>query len=55
MLVRDLKEEEGRELLTRLGFGRLGCANENQPYVVPIYFVHEDNFLFLDSRPRDKK
>lgn len=46
MLVRDLNKEECRELLTRLGFGRLGCANNNQPYVVPIYFVYEDNSLF---------
>jgi uncharacterized protein len=46
MLVRDLNEEECRELLAKLGFGRLGCANDNQPYVVPIYFVYEENSLF---------
>jgi uncharacterized protein len=46
MIVRDLYEGECRDLLTRLGFGRLGCANNDQPYVVPVYFVHEDNALF---------
>ena len=46
MLVRDMNQEECRELLVRLGFGRLGCASNNQPYVVPIYFAYESNCLF---------
>lgn len=46
MLVRDLSKEECRDLLQRLGFGRLGCASKNQPYVVPIYFAYEPDHLF---------
>jgi uncharacterized protein len=46
MLVRDMNQEECRDLLVRLGFGRLGCASNNQPYVVPIYFAYESNCLF---------
>ncbi len=46
MLVRDMNQEECRDLLVRLGFGRLGCASDNQPYVVPIYFAYEANCLF---------
>ena len=46
MLVRDMNQEECRELLVRLGFGRLGCASNNQPEVVPIYFAYESNCLF---------
>ncbi|MGH9872916.1 MAG: pyridoxamine 5'-phosphate oxidase family protein, partial [Pyrinomonadaceae bacterium] len=26
--------------------GRLGCANDNKPYVVPIYFVYDDDHLY---------
>jgi nitroimidazol reductase NimA-like FMN-containing flavoprotein (pyridoxamine 5'-phosphate oxidase superfamily) len=39
MLVKELGRQECRDLLTRLGFGRLACARENRPYVVPIYFT----------------
>jgi uncharacterized protein len=46
MLVQDLKKKECCELLKRLGFGRLGCARKNQPYVVPIYFAYEADRLF---------
>src|SRR5262249_29152794 len=33
-------------LLARLGMGRLGCARNNQPYVVPIYFAYEPDRLY---------
>jgi uncharacterized protein len=46
MLIKDLKRQECGELLKRLGFGRLGCASKNQPYVVPIYFAYEADHLF---------
>jgi uncharacterized protein len=46
VLVQDLNKEECSELLKRLGFGRLGCTNKNQPYVVPIYFAYEPDHLF---------
>ena len=46
MLVQDLNKQECCELLERVGFGRLGCASEDQPYVVPIYFAYEANSLF---------
>ena len=29
-----------------MGFGRLGCARDNQPYVVPIYFAYEPDHLY---------
>ena len=46
MLVRDLSKDECSDLLKRLGFGRLGCASKNQPYVIPIYFAYEPDQLF---------
>ncbi len=46
MVIREMNQEECLELLLRLGFGRLGCASNSQPYVVPIYFAYESNFLF---------
>ena len=46
MLIHTLNKKECGELLKRLGFGRLGCASKNQPYVVPIYFAYEPDRLF---------
>src|SRR5215475_13308167 len=40
-----MNPEECRDLLARLGAGRLGCARYNQPYVVPIYFAYEPDHL----------
>jgi uncharacterized protein len=46
MLVGELHSGECYELLARLGFGRLACARENQPYIVPIYFAYEHERLY---------
>lgn len=46
MLIRDMTPQECREVLTRSGFGRLGCARDNQPYIVPIYFGFELEILY---------
>lgn len=46
MLIRDLTPQECQEMMTRTGFGRLGCAIDNQPYVVPIYFAYEPDRLY---------
>src|SRR5579864_4004760 len=46
MLISELSSEECRDLLARLEFGRLACARQNQPYIVPIYFAYESNRLY---------
>lgn len=46
MLIHRLGREECGELLTKLGSGRLGCARDNQPYIVPIYFAYEPDRLY---------
>jgi len=47
MLVGDLHSGECYELLARLSFGRLACARDNQPYIVPIYFAYEPHRLYV--------
>lgn len=49
MLIQELTKEECVEILTRLRFGRLGCAHDNQPYIVPIYFAYDDSHLYTFS------
>ena len=46
MYIHEMSETECRIALARSGFGRLGCARDNQPYVVPIYFIYDDDHLY---------
>ena len=46
MLIHDMSREECGELLIRLGTGRLACARDNQPYIVPVYFAYEPDRLY---------
>jgi len=54
VLIRDMTEDECRHALARLSLGRLGCARDNQPYVVPIYFAHDGPHLYAFSTPGRK-
>ncbi|MBS1853001.1 MAG: pyridoxamine 5'-phosphate oxidase family protein [Acidobacteria bacterium] len=49
MRIVPISEDECRELLQRVPFGRLGCALNDQPYVVPIDFAYEPEHLFVFS------
>ncbi|MGB8472965.1 MAG: pyridoxamine 5'-phosphate oxidase family protein [Candidatus Acidiferrum sp.] len=46
MLIAEMALGECQQFLARTGFGRLGCAHNNEPYVVPIYFVYENDRLY---------
>jgi nitroimidazol reductase NimA-like FMN-containing flavoprotein (pyridoxamine 5'-phosphate oxidase superfamily) len=46
MFIHEMTETACRQALKKAGFGRLGCARENKPYVVPIYYVYDDDHLY---------
>jgi nitroimidazol reductase NimA-like FMN-containing flavoprotein (pyridoxamine 5'-phosphate oxidase superfamily) len=46
MRITKMQDRECRDTLRRLGFGRLGCVRENQPYIVPVYFAYEPDHLY---------
>lgn len=46
MLIRNLTLQECQQMMSRSVFGRLGCASDNQPYVVPIYFAYDPDRLY---------
>ena len=46
MEINEMTGEECSAFLERASRGRLGCSYENQPYVVPIHFAHEDTYLY---------
>jgi uncharacterized protein len=54
MKVQELTTEECYALLAGTGFGRLACARDNQPYVVPIHFVVGNEMVYAFSLPGQK-
>jgi hypothetical protein len=49
MLIEELTKQESVDLLTRARLGRLACAHETQPYIVPIYFAYDNGYLYSFS------
>src|SRR4051794_35140133 len=49
MMVKEIGEKECLEVLSRASVGRLGCALDNQPYVLPVYFAYEPGKVYLFS------
>lgn len=44
MFIHEMTECECRQALERAIVGRLACARDNQPYILPIYFaLHRDH------------
>lgn len=54
MLVRSLSTLECTNVLTANRLGRLACASNGQPYIVPIYFAYAENHLYAFSMPGKK-
>ncbi len=46
MRILELTKKECFEALTRLTIGRLACARDNQPYIVPIHFAYHQKHLY---------
>lgn len=46
MLIDKMTSQDCTDLLARAGFGRLACARDNQPYIVPIYFGYQPDHLY---------
>ncbi|PYX35470.1 MAG: hypothetical protein DMG81_17990 [Acidobacteria bacterium] len=49
MTIDEMTEKECLEVLQRASLGRLGCAMDNQPYVIPIYLAYEPGFIYVFS------
>ena len=49
MEIREIGEKECQAVLQGASIGRLGCALDNQPYVVPVYFAYEADYVYLFS------
>lgn len=49
MNVTDMTRQESIDILSVNRLGRLACARENQPYVVPFHYAFSDNHLYSFS------
>jgi hypothetical protein len=46
MFIHEMTPDECRNALLKANVGRLGCARENQPYIVPVYFGLDESYIY---------
>ncbi len=46
MLIQEVAKEQCEELIGEVGFWRLACTFEGQPYIVPLYLAYEPGALY---------
>jgi uncharacterized protein len=49
MRIIAISQSECRELLERVSIGRLACSLDNQPYIVPVAFSYEPDWVYIFS------
>ena len=49
MRIIAMSQQECKELLKRVSIGRLGCSLDDQPYVVPVGFSYEPDYIYMFS------
>jgi nitroimidazol reductase NimA-like FMN-containing flavoprotein (pyridoxamine 5'-phosphate oxidase superfamily) len=49
MVINELTQKECSDILSHTSLGRLGCALDDQPYVVPVYFAYDGSELYVLS------
>lgn len=50
-MIEALGQEDARALLEAHHYGRLGCVNKDEPYVLPINYMYEDGDLYMHALP----
>jgi nitroimidazol reductase NimA-like FMN-containing flavoprotein (pyridoxamine 5'-phosphate oxidase superfamily) len=45
--VAAMSQGEMQALLLRVGFGHLGCARDNHPYVVPMHYAYDSQAIYF--------
>ena len=49
MLIQDMAVQASIDLMVRVRLGRLACAHEGQPYITPLYWQYDSNYLYSFS------
>jgi nitroimidazol reductase NimA-like FMN-containing flavoprotein (pyridoxamine 5'-phosphate oxidase superfamily) len=45
--VKEMMADEVEAVLGRVGYGHLGCAMHNKPYVLPIHFAYDSKMIYF--------
>ncbi len=45
--IDEMSSKEIYELLSKVGYGHLGCIHEGKPYVMPMHYYLEDQEIYL--------
>lgn len=45
--IEEMYDDEIRETLKRLNYAHLACSNDNLPYVVPVHYVYDGEYIFI--------
>jgi uncharacterized protein len=53
-MIRKLNREESNQLLRKTHLGRLGCVVNDEPYIVPVNYIMEEDFVYVHSLPGRK-
>ena len=48
-MIRPLRKNEARALLGEARIGRLGCVDDDGPYVVPVNYIFHDGDIYIHS------
>jgi nitroimidazol reductase NimA-like FMN-containing flavoprotein (pyridoxamine 5'-phosphate oxidase superfamily) len=51
MRIHEMTQDDCLAVLDQHRLGRLACAHDNQPYVVPIYFAYQSPYLYSFTTP----
>jgi uncharacterized protein len=54
MQIGPLKESDSLAILQRSSLGRLGCVDQNAPYVVPVNYFFDGKDIYIHSLPGRK-
>ena len=46
MLIQELSRDQCVEMLKRVTLGRLACVQDGQPYIVPVSFNLDDEYIY---------
>jgi nitroimidazol reductase NimA-like FMN-containing flavoprotein (pyridoxamine 5'-phosphate oxidase superfamily) len=53
-MINPLGEQESRALLRGECTGRLGCSDHGKPYIVPVHYMFDNDFVYVQSPPGHK-
>src|SRR5215468_791526 len=53
-MINQLGERESKALLSGEATGRLGCSDHGKPYIVPVHYLFDNDYVYVQSPPGHK-